>query len=248
MTTIAIRSLSCPFCQHEMTSYEIMSYHVYSSETYSDGFVENNPPMLSNSNILICSDCHKPFWRSDIKMKDPHEEGISNDKLDGLPKVMDIFDLSFAKDEDFSISMCIYYQQLLDSGFANTEEREFELRMKLWHQINNEFRYFPSSWIDALLQNELSLYIKRNKRRPRKHDKEAEIRPLFRSNLKQLLSIFKAESEEDYLLRSEIYRELGDFKRAKKQLKMIKELKNTKTYKKIKRAIVLRRTSVFKIT
>ncbi len=85
----------------------------------------------------------------------------------------------------------------------------------------------------------------RERNEKKENDKIAK--KLFIDNLQKLINIFTVENDDDRLLLAEMYRELGDFKSAKKTLKQIKELIDTKSFRKIYWETKWRRAKVVKL-
>jgi len=218
MTTLRIQNIGCPRCKNKMYTIGVMSYTLRNSEVFSDGKVISNPPRPSEQNILICSKCYKAFWKNDALFDNEKPEELA----DELPEANSITDLFPGFKPDHKIKLANYYNELLDTGFANTEEREVFLRLELWRTLNDIVRY-------------------------QKESMPEEIKGLFNSNLIQLIEVYTPNSEEEQLLLVEMYRELGEFEKASALLKNINCTNNTVTFQQIEHAINTKKSTVFKI-
>lgn len=242
MTTFSTQIFACNHCNYKMCTYELSSYHVYSSESYSDGYTDYNPPVYFNKEIVICSNCKKEMWRDDIEFK----EGYYKD-AEGLESSKDVYDLPLSKEINHTYNIAEYYSGLIKNGFANTSDREIKLRLEIWHLLNNNYRYGRISILGLLLKRNFRYASIRFKERnlQSKYDKLAL--QLFKENLKRLIAIFDTTNDEDILLLAEMYRENRNFKLAKSTLLRAKDLSSSKPYKKILREIRLRRSKVIKL-
>lgn len=241
MTTIQPRVLLCPHCKCKMYKFELTSYTVHSSVVYSDGKTECSPPILEDERILICTNCAREFWRDDAEYND-----VGEDLYDNYPQAMDIYDLQIALESDFPSRFVTFYSDLLKGGFADTNEREMHLRIKLWHLLNDKNRYstnllnllftvrFRRIWF--LLKSRLhsKLVIKKRK-------------VLFKDNLNHLIKIFEPEHDCEQLLLAEMYRECGDFKNAELQIDKIDQKDVIPAFKIIMKAIKRKKSRVIKI-
>lgn len=239
MTTFSTRILQCPNCENKMYTYQLNSYTVHSSTVYSDGKIVCNPPILFEKEILICTDCDKAFWRDDAMFED-EDYSLSNDEL---PNAIDVHDLMFAFDSDFSTKLSEYYSNLLVNGFANTIDREIYLRTELWQLLNNSKRNKPNNILSYIKRSDIKELISRIKHIA-KSDKSNN---LFIGNLKKLISIYKANEDEELLLLAEMHRELGNHSKASSLLKSIKNIDKNGAYKKIQKANNRKNTKVFKL-
>jgi len=160
---------------------------------------------------------------------------------------MDVHDLPFAFENDFSLKLAKYYAELLEENFATTRDREVYLRNKIWQLLNNKIRNRPNSFFYNL-KNFTYKYAVRNIGRKKKNKLEFEKHlDFFNENLKRLISIFEATGDEQKLLLAEMYRELGDFENAKNTIDEITELKNDSCLKQIHNKIINKNHYVFKI-
>jgi len=230
MTTFRPRILQCPHCNNKMSTYELTSYMVHSSVTYSDGKVVSNSPKMSDKNILICSKCNNEFWRNDAFLEDDYH----NTAYDELPEAMDFHDLPFAFDSDYSFKLATHLSELLERGFANTVEREVFLRFEIWHLLNNNNR------------SDSHGLFKKNSDRIVVNDSD-KAGDLFKNNLSRLISIYKPENDDQRLMLAEMHRELGNFSQALSVLDEIENVNNNIAYKKIKSATKKKNSKVINL-
>ncbi len=240
MTTFSTQIFSCPHCNKRMYTYELSSYHVYSSEVYSDGYVDNNPPVSLNKQIVICHYCHREIWREDISFEESYS---TND----LPKCKDVYDLPIGKDLNSNHSISTYYLKLIENGFANTKDREIHLRTEIWHLLNNTYRYGGHSVLHQLLLGRYKYALHRFKQRKQFRKESIEARILLKENLKNLIKIYIPENDDDWLWVAEMQREIGNFRQASSSLRKIATSPKSDAYKLIKKKIFLRQSKVFKL-
>ncbi len=243
MTTFSTQIFPCKVCNNRMYTYGLTSYTVYSSEAFTDGYVDCNPPIMLNPLILICNSCSVPMWYEDIEF----EENLSGN-TDDLPKCMDVQDLPISKENNYIYNIAKYYTDLINDGFADSIEKEVKLRIETWYLLNNSYRYGTRGLFSFIKHGNLRLLKIYFKERKQNKYNGRLIKSLFKENLTILISIFKPENEQDTLLLVEMYRESGRFNEARNLLSSIKELSDTKPYKVIKRAIFYRRSRVTKLS
>ncbi len=239
MTTFQTIHLICPLCKQAMGHYDLASFHVFGSTVYSDGKVEQQGNFFEDKAFIVCPHCMEAFWREDAK-----EQPIDFDKdREEMLFSKSAWDLGFAKKEDFPVGFILYYNELLEKGFANTPEREIHLRMMLWHSINDIIRYQIPLFkaIDAYALKKPGFFIKSRwymKRTFRRFSK------LHYDNLLRLSQLYDPPTEDDLLLKVEMFREMGLRSQA---LKLLKSLRITpeKHYRKIKRATRFFKKRVF---
>ncbi len=248
MTTIALQTVVCPLCQNKMSAYELTSYHTYSATSYSDGYTENNPPIPFNQKVNWCAYCDKPFWRADAQVIDPYlEDHNSNTKSEDWPSVKDAHDLPFRLESDLNNRLAIYYNELLESGFADTIHKEVGLRIEIWHIINHNYRYRQYGFTKLLVKGRFREFLYRLKRSLPEVTLTTKIKHLFNNNLEKLAAILHPQTADEYLMLAEIYRELGEYKKAKQQLREF-EITENKVTSSIRKAIRWRRKRVFELT
>jgi len=230
MTTFITNTLICPHCKNRMYSFEITSYFINKSEVFSDGKVDSDSPIPSDYKILICSTCNKPFWKEEALLADQKIDDSTTDLLEAnnIPNLFPGFE------EDHLQKHTIFYTDLLDMDFADTEEKETYIRIKIWHLLNDRIRYQTSSVFSNLFE-----YHK-------KQTDSAKIKDLFKNNLLRLAKIYKPNTDESQLLMAEMYRELGDFENASYLLDSM-DTKNNSAYQQIYEASKRNKIKVFKL-
>ena len=225
-----------------MQTYETMSYHVHSSVAYSDGKVENSPPTPFNKSILICPECNKAFWNEDARC--PDSEDSYNDDY---PQALDVHDLPFAFENNFSTKLTDYYFDLLKIGFATSISKEIFLRIEIWQLLNNKIRKNARGFFYNIKTFGLKYAFKSIENRKKARVEFDKNKKQFNLNLEKLISIFKPEFEEQNLMLAEMHRESGDFKKAISLLEEIDCSENPSAYKQILKASKKRKMKVFKI-
>jgi len=212
MTTFHPITLVCPHCGIKMSDYDLMSFTVHRSTTYSDGKTVTKPWMNNDKAISLCADCQQVFWRKEAVLETDNYPG------DELPMAGDMHDLPFALGDTFREELIRFYVKLLKDGFANTTEKKEYLRFRIWWGINDFIRYRKPVW--QLVPQFKSLkriqFLLANRKKNR--ETFATFKPVFEKNLKKLIAIFQPEYEADELLLAEMYRELGEMAKAKEVL------------------------------
>jgi hypothetical protein len=214
-----------------MYNFETTSYYVNKSEVFSDGKTENDPPTPEDPKILICSACNKPFWKEEAVLSDQEIDDSTTD----LPEANSIYDLFPGFKEDHLQKHIQFYIDLLEKDFANTEEKEIYIRIKIWHLLNDRIRYHTSAVFGSLFRD---------------HKKQTDpdnTNNHFKNNLLRLTEIFKPDTYESQLLLAEMYREFEDYSKA---LLVIHDLKNpvdSRAYNQIYNAIKRKNKDVFLI-
>jgi hypothetical protein len=222
-----------------MGHYELASCFIYRSTVYSDGKIEHEGSLLEDKTIVVCPHCERGFWRDDAK----EQEIEYQDDQPELPFSKSVWDLEMARSEDFRKGMVCYYKQLLETGFANTNQREIYLRITLWRAINDIIRYqrpfFKS--IDSYVVKKPFLFIRSrfSTCRTYRYFKRDQF-----ENLLRLTKIFSPVTDDDQLMLAEIYREMGNRSKA---LEILNSIENGSgaAFRKIKKATLWFRKRVF---
>lgn len=240
MTTFSQIILHCPHCGIKMQDYEMMSITIHHSTVYSDGKQITEPWMNNDKAIAMCPDCNEAFWWEDA--------GIQRDadREDGLPSASDVYDLPFMLQDNAKEQLIQFYHKLLQSGFANTNDRKIYLRFRIWWGINDFIRY-RKPLIQELSElgnlRRISPFLE-YRRKSAALFNEHQI--LFKENLEKLISIFKPEHEEEQLMVAEMYRELGQMRKAKAVLQELQNMKSS-SFRKISKAIAKNQKRVMKL-
>ena len=235
MTTFHPIILECPQCGALMSAYELMSYTVHRSENYSDGKTEFGMP--ASKDISICTACRLPFWREDGRLPgDPDWEEHGD-----LGSVMDLHDLEWTFDDDRDEKTIAFYKDLLDNGFADTDEREVFLRVRIWWSVNDLVRHL-SSWRSARNLKMLRAIIK--------HRREMlslfnTYRKLFDQNLERLIFLYIKSDDVDLLYLANMYRESGNFSKAREILDKVE--RKSSSWRKLKKKVGKKDGLVFNI-
>jgi len=202
MTTFHQITLVCPHCKNRLSDFELMSYTVYNTTRYPDGKVDMNPWQNNDKSIALCPVCNKVFWRADAMV------GTEELPDETLPPAGDLFDLPFAMQNDSKKQLINFYNNLLQTGFANTIDKKIYLRLRIWWKINDFKRYQQPLFIELLKAKTIkrAKIIWRNRKESNKQF--ANFKPLFEENLKKLISIYQPENKDDYEYMAEMYRQM----------------------------------------
>ena len=225
-----------------MYHYALTSFTVYQSTAYSDNKTITEPYIDNDGEIRICPSCKHTFWVEDviIETNNPYE------LVETLPKALDIVDLPFNMSGNFIKNNIIFYEKLLKQGFAYNQDKKVYLRIRLWWAINDLIRNRTPFFELFLRGMKIRIFWDafKNEISQKQHFRKLQI--VFVDNLKQLALLIDPVSDEDYLLLAEIYRELGQFKKAGRSIQKVK-LTSNKPAKIIRRKINLRRKLVVKL-
>jgi hypothetical protein len=212
-----------------------MSYTVHSSTTYSDGFCEDGISKVKD--ISICVKCSGTFWREDAKLS----KELDYEKMEELENGMDIMDLPWKFDDDRQEKQILFYKELLDRDFADTEQKETYLRTRLWWSINDLVRHL-SELYDAKNLRQLRSILKHRRESLKLYKKYEE---LTKKNLDRLIFLYIKAGEVDLLYLADMYREKGDFEKAW-EISLKVEKKGT-IYNQMKHKIRRKNSRVFQL-
>ncbi len=237
MTTFATQIFSCRKCKHRLYYIELTSVFIASSESYSDGYIDASPPVNSFNQIVICPHCQQLEWKDDITIEDEYS-------LEDSSQCINISDMHRSFETNKNLELARYYLELIDNGFANSTNREVEIRMEIWRTLNNSVRYTAtvdsSNGIWKKVWSVFGYGINR-----KKHSMEE--RKIFESNLEKLVTLFKPEYYEQELLLAEMYREISKFDKALIVLDRISEADRDPYYNQIESAVRKRNEKVIKL-
>lgn len=236
MTTFDIIILQCPHCSTLMTDYELMSYTVHKATNWSDGKSDIGQPL--NSGICICPDCQRAFWKYDARYTDEMDYELR----DELPGSMDLWDLDWRFDDDRSVKKIAWYKDLLNEGFDDEGEKEMHVRTMIWWSINDLIRNL-SGWRSARNIRQLSIILD-HRRKSKAWFKDQE--DLFNENLDRLIYLYIKNGDPDLLFIAEMYRERGNFKKAKEVFDKAED-PHLKYYKTIRKLIRRKRKMVVEL-
>ena len=243
MTTFHPIVLDCPHCSTLMSDYELMSYTVHSSISWSDGKCDNGVP--DNNQIKICAVCHLPFWKADAVL--PYDPNW--DVAGELGGALDIRDLLEPFDDGLKEFMINFYDDLIEDGFADDEERELYLRTRLWWSINDIIRHWSVSRKPGNLRQLIKM-IKRYRKQKELNKESMQLfskyEQMFTKNLDRLIFLYIKKGDVDLIYLADMYREKSDFTKAHEVL-MKFEGKKGRVYSKMKRSINKRNSRVFQL-
>ena len=169
-----------------------------------------------------------------------------NEFVENVPKALDVHDLPFNMTDNVQQNRIKFYKNLLEQGFAYSNEKKYYLRIRLWWAINDLIRYRTSFiglvkevfHLKALLRyyksylNNLQLF--------------KSFSDLFKDNLSQLIILNKPKSDDDYFMLAEMQRELGKFRKARMKMNKV-NFEDSSSVKKLKMRILFRQKKVFKL-
>lgn len=242
MTTFQPIILVCPFCKQQMYVYQLASVTIYKSNLYSDNKIETEPYIDTDNAIKVCPSCNQNIWLEDavLEVENPYELS------DKLPKAVDIIDFLFKMDGDFRVDLIKYYEKILKQGFASNNEKKYWLRTRLWWAINDLIRNqvsFLKLFRKLVSERRIFDFIK-----SKIHQKKLfhHYNTLFRENIEQLIKLVNPDDEGAYFLLAEMHREIGQFRKARHYINKVED-RNHVVVKKMKKVILVRKKSVFKV-
>jgi hypothetical protein len=196
-----------------MRDYELMSYTVHNSTTYSDGLCDDGISKIKD--ISICAACNKAFWREDAKLT----EELEWEAMEELEGALDMMDLPWRFDDDRQEKKIIFYKELLENDFADNDWKETYLRTRLWWSINDLVRH-RSSWRNARNLKQFRYFTKHRRESLQIFRKYKE---LMKRNLDRLIFLYIKGGNVDMLYLADMYREKEDFKKALEILEKIEK-------------------------
>jgi len=140
-------------------------------------------------------------------------------------------DLEWIFDDDRDEKTIAFYKDLLDEGFADTDEREIFLRVRIWWSVNDLVRHL-STWRSARNLRMLRAIIKH------KHEASSlfeTYRELFDQNLERLIFLYIKGEDVDLLYLTNMYRESGNFSKAREILNKVE--RKSGSWRKLKRKV-----------
>jgi tetratricopeptide (TPR) repeat protein len=189
----------CPKCEAKHSYTDMISEKTDGAEFWSDGFCMA-PIRKDIIKFARCPACNTFFWLKENSIQEPADlleiKNLENSwSLDNMSR----------KEIDF-------LRDVFRSGLADTPEKEIILRIKLWHVINHIIRKYDAQGFFTMIKQKFfeSQEFKDSQKLYN------SIFPKKLNNLIRLSNLMKLDKNENanYLLFAEIYRELGDFKKA----------------------------------
>lgn len=235
MTTFHQIAIKCPHCRTLMRDYELMSYTVHASTTYSDGFCEDGISKIKD--ISICIHCKGAFWREEAKIS----KELDFETMEKLENALDMMDLPWSFDDDRQEKTILFYKDLLENDFTHNDVKEIYLRTRLWWSINDLVRHVPG-WHHARNLKQLRFILKHRKESTRLFKKYED---LSKENLNRLIFLYIKNGDVDLLYLADMYREKSDFGKAMDILLKV-EQKGT-VYNQMKHKIRRKNKRVFQL-
>jgi len=235
MTTFHQIAVKCPHCGLLMSDYELMSYTVHKSTTYSDGLCDNGISKIKD--IGICVNCNGTFWREDAKLT----EELDWKAMEELDNSLDMMDLPWKFDDDRQEKQILFYKELLENGFADNEWKETYLRTRLWWSVNDLVRYL-SAWYDARNIKQFKGILRHRLENFRLFNK---YKKLLHHNLDKLIFLYIKGGNVDLLYLADMYREKEDFSKALEIL--LKVEKKDALYNQMKHKIRRKNSQVYQL-
>lgn len=222
-----------------MAHYELTSYTIHTSTVFSDGKVEHRASFLEDKTIIVCPQCLDVFWRNEALAS----ELAYSENQEELPFSKSVLDLELARRGDYPVGLIHYYNELLERGIANNNEKEVYLRIILWQTINDLIRY-QRPLLKSINYSVFRSPWKFIKGRFNTHRTFKRFLSIHYNNLARLSSVFNPDNDDDRLMKAEMYREMGDRSKSLEILNSIKN-DNSAAQKKIKIAALLFKKRVF---
>jgi len=244
MTTFHSVVLKCPQCGTLMSDFQLMSYTVHHATSWSDG--KSDTGMPDNSEIKICAVCHLPFWKADATL--PYDPDW--DVADELGGALDIRDQLEPFDDGWKEFKIQFFAGLIDECFADDDDKEMYLRTQLWWAINDLIRYYIGFRKPKSFQQLIYLFKQYKKRRQELKDRLQlynSHQALFKENLDRLIFLFIKKGDVDLLYLASMYREKGNFSKAKEILQQYEGNKN-EVYRKLRLKLWMKRRKVFRFS
>ena len=232
--------IKCPHCSTLMQDCELMSYTVHgSSACYSDGKSDETSSMSAGEEIKACRQCNQPFWKTESKVA---EDQVYRETMKNLQEPSDLFDLQTIFDDDWPEPLINRYTEMIENGFAKTDEQEYYVRTRIWWSINDYIRELPG-WTYARNLKQLNAIITQRRISKALFTK---YQLLLVENLDRLIFLYIKSVDVDLLFLANMYREQENFLKAKDILSKV-ENKREKLYRKLKCKTRWNNSRVFQI-
>jgi len=223
--------IKCPHCGLQSSHYMVMSGTIYSSDSYTDGKVDNiTGAYASNPYLVRCRSCKGFYFFNEAASMD--ERNAGHEPVEEL------------RHEEYFLQV-IDYKDCTNSMIFNDIEKEKSVRILYWQAINDMIRfrnYYGVRWtwyfhvINIIMKpfrgwkrfhQNFRLYLSWNEEK--------------KKNFESLLSLLNPDEDnsEDYLM-VEIYREMGRFRDARRILKTI-PLRGSRKFITFQRKLIFRR-------
>ena len=219
-------NIVCPHCHLKSSHYMGMSGTIHECENYTDGKTDVISGMISFDPVLIkCRQCSGFYLFESAVLQDEDE-------------TYDYEDLSF---EERHPQIADYKRALKIMKGLNKDE-EYQLRILYWWKTNDLIRF--ESGIGSKFMDTVNYLFKPFRNCKKLHRNYREYKSWLKDkeeNLQQLLKLLNPEVNPDdiyYML--EIYRELGNFSKARDFLNSISE-GNNKSFKRTQNRLIRRR-------
>ncbi len=222
MTSYVNFLLFCPSCGARLAGKDAICETLGYSQLWSDRKAVNAISLAGECRVVRCPGCSHDFWISEahkIDQKHPDFKSKVKSLEGGL-----VYSWSSWKNFGCNLltirgmlSLVFHYDRLLKKWTNLSAENEKYLRMRLWWACNDLIRNNLSTRIWKVFHGEMSAgaWLRQwffNRKAGRAFDKAAE---LFAENLRKLALLNSQSDEPDGLLQAEIFRQLGNFDKAK---------------------------------
>ena len=227
-----LKYIECPHCKKWYSRTELISYNTFGSkaECWSDGkCINSNISEYSFLPFSKCDNCNQFFWFDECRQLEDYEikefiyenKNRKNETDEEVRKLVPIFlkenkdkyissenmDLDYPPPHywlDLPVTFISDLLELLKSEILNLDSEIF-IRIKLWQHINDLRRNRKIWTLKQILNNikNRNLYYK--------------YKSFHTSNMEKLLKLIEKskDSIDKFPLLVELYRELGDFQKAK---------------------------------
>lgn len=181
--------LECPKCGEEKVMMSLVSGNTFGALQWSDMY--QYAPMLPRlSSVQKCNECGNYYLLSKAKRRYAEEdEDVEYSGHTGRLTYNEMKEALILLNDD-----------------SLTKDEELGIRIEFLHRYNDAFREFEGYYVEG-----------NDEDKPMSRDKEDQ--KLHKSNLAALIDLLDATNDNDILLKAELYRESGDFKKCIKLLR-----------------------------
>lgn len=234
MTTFCNFYFQCPNCNATLQGKKLRPTAVKSNVLYSDGKMITNGLLSEKQQVVRCPSCAFIFWLSPncIPVSDAETNNYISSQTDDMSMAAYAYSTWYQfgcnpfKTEGIK-ALINHYLNLLIELKPFSAEQEIYLRQQLLWACNDLVRYNAVNKIKSLFVNLFYFMGWHNCRIEaiKRHIMFLKLKPVYVFNLKRLIELMRSSKEKpmEKELLAELYREKGNFIKAKETLQQINQ-------------------------
>ena len=220
MTSFELFYVQCPCCGAWLTGKKAKAETINQSVLYSDGMVISDLFPVNPQKLVCCPGCSHAFWL------EPHHEH---------PKVEGINDMGpyawgswrfFGANLDENrgrMALIRHYLRILDQLKPFAPEQEIYLRYALLWAYNDLYRHSKEGAVGRLIRSHSSMRVRLSQYLFHREGIRLFLAHQngFIRNINRLIALLEQNPPDDLVQLVELYREAGEFQKAKDLLKSV---------------------------